>query len=270
VKDSKVNNGKYIVPAVEQASRLLFCMAKSKKRHMSLNDICAAVGIHKSKAYSILVTLQQYNLIKKNAGGSGFSLGPGLISLSRKVLDDLDITAIAAPMLEILAKKAEATATLGFITDDDRVFVIAKHEGAPDVGISVRVGHQFPLTMGCHGKAIAAFLSKEELKALLKRNSLYFHGKAKRFNKDRLIEELEECRRDGFAMDLGEVNPGINAVSAPVLGPGGRPISYIALLGLFSTEKARAFGPVVAETGRKLSQKMGFYLIDDDQYVKDS
>ena len=49
---------RYMVPAVEQASRVLFCLAGHSSSHMSLTEICAQVGIHKSKAYSILQTLQ--------------------------------------------------------------------------------------------------------------------------------------------------------------------------------------------------------------------
>jgi hypothetical protein len=50
---------KYItlVPAVEQASRILLCLAQDPSDDKKLTDICEDVGIHKSKAYSILNTL---------------------------------------------------------------------------------------------------------------------------------------------------------------------------------------------------------------------
>src|SRR6185369_13537315 len=94
---------RYMVPAVEQAARVLFCLAGNSSSHMSLTEVCTQVGIHKSKAYSILQTLQKFGLVQRNADRQGYSLGPGLITLSRKVLDDFTAPRLAGPILEELA-----------------------------------------------------------------------------------------------------------------------------------------------------------------------
>ena len=87
----KKSEEKYIVPAVDQAAAILFCLAETTASHLSLMEIYKAVGIHKSKAYSILQTLQKAGLIQRNIAGKGYSLGPGLITLSRKVLDNFNL-----------------------------------------------------------------------------------------------------------------------------------------------------------------------------------
>jgi DNA-binding IclR family transcriptional regulator len=255
----KKSEEKYIVPAVDQATAILFCMANTTASHLSLMEIYTAVGIHKSKAYSILQTLQKAGLVQRNIAGKGYSLGPGLITLSRKVLDNFNLPRIAEPILEELAKKTDATVTLGLIAED-KVFVVSKHEGKSDVGITIRIGHQFPLTYGSHGKAIAAFLPEKELDHILQNNHVYFHGSPKKLDIIRLKKELEQCRRNGFAMDLGEIKPGLNSVAAPVLGPGGGPIGYITLIGLFPAETIKKFGPLIAEAGKTLSQKFGINI----------
>ncbi len=247
---------KYNVPAVEQASRILFCLAEKSSLNMSLTDICKEIGVHKSKAYSILQTLQKFGLIQRNIHGTGYSLGPGLITLSRKVLDNFDIVKLAEPMLKKLAMRSGGTATLGLIVDD-KVFVVSKHEGGAEIGITIRVGHTFPLTYGSHGKVIAAFLPKKDLDALLKKSNLFFRGKPQRLNKEILRREIEKCRRDGFALDLGEVKSGLNTAASAVIGVNGAPIGYIALIGIFSAETAREYGPIVADAGRTLSEKLG-------------
>ena len=246
---------KYMVPAVEQASRVLFCLAGNNASQMSLPEICAQVGIHKSKAYSILQTLQKFGLVQRYSDRKGYALGPGLITLSRKVLDDFNAPRLAEPLLEELATKFGGTAMLGLIADK-KVFVVAKHEGAV-IGVTIRTGHRFPLTYGSHGKAIAAALPEKELEILLQDNKLYFHGVRELLDRKRLTEELAQCRRDGFASDLGEMKPGLNSVSAVVFGPGELPIGYIALIGLFSTEAACDSGPLVAAAAKTLSRQLG-------------
>lgn len=252
----KRDDERYMVPAVEQAARVLFCLAGNSASQMGLLEICAQVGIHKSKAYSILQTMQKFGLVQRNSDRKGYSLGPGLITLSRKVLDDFNAPRLAEPILEELARRFDGTATLGLIADRN-VFVVAKHEGGADIGVTIRTGHRFPLTYGSHGKAIAANLPDKELELLLQDNRLYFHGTPDRLDRARLKEEIANCRRDGFAMDLGDMKPGLNSVAAAVFGPGEKPIGYIALIGLFSDEIARESGPFVAAAGKALSRQLG-------------
>jgi len=254
-KNNKTEN-RYLVPSVDQASRILFCLAGSKSSHMSLTEICAEVSIHKSKAFSLLHTLQQFNLIQRNVDGKGYSLGPSLITLSRKVLDNLSAPRLADPILEELARKTKSTAILGLIADQ-HVFVAAKQEGESDIGVTIRIGHRFPLTYGSHGKVIAAFLQPEEFDQLLQDHDLYFHGNPERFDRARLQKELVKCRRDGFALELGEMMKGINTVAAPVIGIDGAPIGYLVVIGVFTAKDARQFGPLVAEAGKALSQQLG-------------
>jgi DNA-binding IclR family transcriptional regulator len=57
---------KSLAPAVEQASKVLFCLGKNLEPKMALTDICRHVGIYKSKGYSILKTLTHFGLVEKN------------------------------------------------------------------------------------------------------------------------------------------------------------------------------------------------------------
>lgn len=248
---------RYLVPAVEQAACLLFCLADAESSHLSLTEICARTGMHKSHTFAILHTLQKYGIAQRNVAGSGYSLGPGLIALSRKVLDDFNLPRIAEPILEELAREARTTATLGLIVEKHLV-IAAKYEDKRDIGMAtVRIGRRWPMTHGAEGKAIAAFLPEEQLDALLQEEELYFHGKPERLDRKRLKKELDECRRTGYALDLAEINQKFHAVAAPVLGPDGAPIGHINIIGILFAEEAKRLGPLVAEAGRKLSKQMG-------------
>jgi DNA-binding IclR family transcriptional regulator len=247
---------KYLVPAVEQALRVMFRIAQSESAHLNLTQICEQTEIHKSTAFCLLHTLRKYGIVQTAGRGKGYTLGPGLIGLSRRFLDTLSTPRLAEPLLAELAGKVGVTAALGLIADKN-VFVAAKHEGGNPLGITMRVGHRFPITYGCHGKAIAAYLPEAELDALLQEEKPYFHGDPSTFDRQKLTREIAKCRRDGFAEDLEETMPGLNVIAAPVIGPNLRPIGYIAVLGLASAEAARQSGPLVAEAARTLSRQLG-------------
>lgn len=254
--NSDQSEERYIVPAVEQACRILFRLARAESGRMNLKDICAQVGIHKSKAFSVLQTLQKFGLVQTGGRGKGYTLGPGLIGLSRRFLDTLSAPKLAEPLLADLAKKTGATAVLGLIAGKN-VFVAAKNEGEGAIVVTMRVGHRFPLTYGCHGKAVAAFLSEKDLRSLLNDKKLYFHGNPAKFDRKRLMDDIERCRKEWFTEDFEETAPGRFAVASPVLGPNGYPIGYILLIGLTGAETARGYGPLVAAAGKALSRQLG-------------
>ena len=247
---------KPLVPAVEQASRVLICLGRSPKYKMTLTEICNQVGIHKSKGYSILNTLKQFGLVEKDPQTKTYSLGVGLVFLARNVLDNLDLRDIVEPYLGSLANETSCTALFGLISAE-QVFIIAKHEADHNVGITIRLGHRFHITSGAHGKAIVAFMPDEEREKILDRKKLYFYGDASAMDTKRLRKELLECRRSGFAQDKGGLQPGINAVSAPVFGPAGRVIGCVILIGIFPDALMQKHGQKVAGVVRRISGKLG-------------
>lgn len=250
----------YKVPAVEQAIRVMFCLANSGSNPKSLTDICSEVGIHRSKAFSILGTLNEYDLVIKNPNRRGYVLGPGLLTLTGKMLEKLSLSRYIEPILYDLARKAGATVALGVISGDKTV-VVAQYEGAPGIGISAPLGHVTPITYGAHGKAIAAFLPEAEFEEMLKSKELFFHGSPDKFDKARLMRELDQCRRDGFAMELGDMLPGVNAIAATVLDQNGKPVGYITIVGFFSQDRALKLGPLAVKAVKTISKETGHMII---------
>ncbi|MCK4784187.1 MAG: IclR family transcriptional regulator [Desulfobacteraceae bacterium] len=250
----------YTVPAVEQAIRVMLYLADSGSNPKSLTDIYREVGIHRSKAFSILSTLNEYGLVKKNPNRRGYVLGPGLLTLTGKMLENLSLSRLVEPVLYELAKKAGATVALGVISDD-KTFVVAQYEGGPGIGISAPIGHVTPITYGSHGKAIAAFLPEAELEELLKNKTLFFHGSPDKYDSNRLKIELEQCRRNGFALELGDIQPGVNGIAAPVLDQNGNPIGYITVVGFFTEEVALKLGPLAADAVKIISKETGHMLL---------
>lgn len=257
-KNKKKGKSTYkpLVPSVEQASRILICLGKGSKPRLTLTEICRDVDIHKSKGYSILNTLNQFGFVEKDLQTKTYSLGPGLLFLSRNILDNLDLRVIVTPFLEKLATETNSTALFGLVSAD-QVFIIAKHEGNQDIGVTIRLGHRFHITSGAHGKAIVAFMPLVDRKRILARKNLYFYGDISRINREQLRNELAECRDLGFAQDIGKMHPGINAVSAPVLGPHGKIVGCIILVGTFSKSLIEKYGLKVSNIVKRISYKLG-------------
>jgi DNA-binding IclR family transcriptional regulator len=250
---------KPLVPAVEQASLVLLCLGDGGKFEKKLSEICSEVGINKSKAYTILNTLVKYGFVQKDSYLKTYSLGPGLIQLSRYLLDNLKYMKVVSPFLENLARETTGSAFFGVVSGEN-VYIIDKHEGNQNIGFTLYIGHRFNLTLGSHGKSIAAFMPVEKRKSMLERKKLYFHGEPAALDLERLQIELDECRRNGYAVDRGEITPGINSVSAPVFGLSEKIIGCVVLLGTFSGPTLEEYGRKTAYTGREISYRLGANL----------
>jgi IclR family transcriptional regulator, acetate operon repressor len=250
---------KPVVPAVEQAAMVLLCLGDGGKYEKRLTEICDQVGIHKSKAYTILNTLVKYGFVQKDTYLKTYSLGPGLIQLSRYLLDNLKYMKVVSPLLENLARETSATAFFGALSGEN-VYVVDKHEGNQNIGFTLQIGHRFHFTLGSHGKCIVAFMPPERRKSLFERKKLYFYGDPAAFDLERLQGELEDCRRKGYSVDIGEVTPGVNNVSAPVFGHNEKIMGSVVLIGTFSGQLIEEFGRKTAYTGREISYRLGANL----------
>ncbi len=249
----------YRVPAVEQALKVMLCLADAGSSPKSLTDICAEVGIHRSKAFSILNTLDDYGFAKKNPNRKGYVLGPGLLTITGKMLETLDLSRFVKPVLNDLAKKAGATVSLGVISDD-KTYVVAEYQGAPGIGISSPVGYTTPVTYGSHGKAIAAFLPEAELEVLLKNQELYFYGTPEKYNETKLRQDLAQYRLTGFATEFGDVQRGVNAVAAPILDQNSYPVGFVTIVGFFPEKEALKLGPLAIGAAKAISKEAGHII----------
>ena len=235
-----------LVPALDQAVQILFCLQKNSGEKMTLTKVCQAVGIHKSKGHSILTTLQKYGLVERDSQAKTYTLGARLIPLARTVLDHLDFRAVATPFVEVLARETGTTAWFA-VRRDESLVVVSKYEGGGHFWATPGIGHTFHLSeKGAHNKAVLAFLPETELKALpVNRLSNSFR------------KEASSIRELGYASDLGEFAKGINAVASPVFGPGGQVVGVLLLFGTFSDDKVEKFGRKTAAIARQISQKLG-------------
>jgi DNA-binding IclR family transcriptional regulator len=91
----------------------------------------------------------------------------------------------------------------------------------------------------------------------LAKEKLYFHGDPSRLNRTLLEKELKRCRQEGYAEDLGELQPNINAVAAPVFGSSDQLVGVLFLVGLFPKSEVKSFGRKVADKARRMSTLLG-------------
>jgi DNA-binding IclR family transcriptional regulator len=97
--------------------------------------------------------------------------------------------------------------------------------------MAAQVGSRLPIHSTAIGKAIAAFLPKAELDALVKRNGLRQLTPRTITSPAVLKRELQRTKARGYAEDNGETEPEASCIGAPIFGSDDHPLGAISISG---------------------------------------
>lgn len=253
-----------LVPAVDQAIRLLFALANIVGGEASLTELSKEVGISKSKGLAILNTLRNAGLVTRSERTKNYRLGPNILLLTRALVNNTDLAQAVYPYLENLAARTGCSFHLGVVSGET-LFVVARRHAPGGTYIAIDVGHRYPLTWGAHGRAFLATLPPDEFERRLGQSSIIQAGETDRDGIDRevLRAQVEEARRLGYGMNLGTTWSGLNAVStaitvaSPDAPDGKRAVGFLVAVGSFSEERAHEIGRIMLEVAAEMSQKLG-------------
>lgn len=244
--------------AVERAMAMLDAVAE-RTTGMSNADINRRLKIPKSSASYILRSLVKGGYLRRDRESGRYYLGLRVVSLSHRALAGLDIREIAQPILRQLVESSQLTAHLA-ILDHGQMVYIEKSDAPGFVKMNTWVGRR----MDCHstsvGKALIAFLGKEEVLALLQDRGMQKLTSQTIIVASKLLRELEKVREQGYAVDDEENNPGVRCVAAPIFNSEGLVEASLGLSGTtYQVDKASVskIAEQVKAATRKISQQLG-------------
>lgn len=203
--------------------RCLEILAESD-RPLSIAELAAALGVHRSIAYRILRTLEDHGLVLRDTSGA-LSLGPRMAALARGVSRDLQSAAL--PELTAVANDLGMTAFVAVLDHLDVVTLVSvepKHERAT---VAHRPGTRHPLAVGAPGIAIQSRLAQADWDAL------GYH--------EAMRTEASDARSAGFAVSHDEVIPGMSSVAVPLM-LAGQPAAALAVVYVSSPRSVEAIG----------------------------
>jgi len=243
-----------MVGSVARAIALLDAVAESDGG-ARVNELARRIGVNPSTASRLLGTLAAGGLLEREPGGA-YRLGLKLVALSDRVLGGLDVRDRARPWLTWLVQETAETATLSVPGDGETITVDFVPSPSSVVSLA-RLGRPSVAHATAAGKVMLAFGPQRsagagpELTAFTERTIT---------DPDALAEELESARRAGVAEAVGEREPDLNALAAPVIGRGGELVAILGLQGPAARLPAstrRALREPLLMAARELSKSLG-------------
>jgi DNA-binding IclR family transcriptional regulator len=231
----------------------------SRRGWSGVTEVARELDIHKSTAYRLLTTLRDRGLVEQDAATEKYRLGFGLVLLARAVRADLDILHCARPVSERLSERTRETVTIAVLEGDDAVVIHQSISRASALGVDW-TGRHTPLHATAAGKIFLAYMPEVQLLSVL-------GGPLERFTRNTIIDpaslkdHTSKIRDEGYGYTVEELEPGLNAVGAPIRGAEGAVVGAVSVSGPAFRLPPDVF-PEIGELSRRaateISQCLGF------------
>lgn len=175
---------------LDRGIRVLEVLAEAEQP-LSIAQIAAALGVHRSIAYRILRTLEAHRLVTRNPHGL-LEPGVGLATLARGVSRPLQSAAL--PELAAVANELGMTCFLVVPDGEDCVTLTSVEPRHSVVSVAQRPGTRHPINRGAPGIALLA-------------------GQPPRPDEP---PPVTRARQAGYATSHGEVIPGLSSIAVPL------------------------------------------------------
>ena len=248
------------VQAVHRALDILSLFTTAQPT-LGITEISAGLGLTKPTVHNLVKTLVQRGLLTQDPETRRYRLGLQLYEYGAILSSNLKINQVASGPMERLVNRTGLMARLGIWYKDT---VLTTLSLTPDS--TVRQVHQLGLRGPGYctavGKAILASLSPEELADYLETVSLLPYTPHSITDTKILLQNLEQVRRRGYAIDNEEYLLGLACVAAPIMDRTGKPIAAISVSGEPGILRNERFSMVyeLLQTSSQISRLMGYQI----------
>lgn len=252
---------RYQSQSAERSFAILECV-DAAEHPVSLAVIVRETGLNRATVFRMLAVLTRMGWIYKNEADSTYALGYKAYALGRRQNRLETIIHNARPYLRRLADDLGETVQLAAL-EGPQIVICDMVEAPEGHGESTTIGMRLDAHATGAGKALLAWRAPDELRQLYGRQSPHAHTARTITTIDGLLRELAAVRVQGYAVDEGEMNPGLTCVAAPIMNAAGQAVAALCVSGPATEFKpsriARLAGQVTA-TAVEISD----YIVDHD------
>jgi IclR family transcriptional regulator, acetate operon repressor len=213
--------------AMSRVLQLLDALAAAPEG-LSLADISSAIGVPKSTLISSLKPLAAEDFLV--AEGNLYRLGPRAFRLAATISAAWSLPRILRGYLGELARRTGESVALAVLDLEMRRFVyIDVIESHRPVRYAMKIGMSGALHATAAGRVLLAHQPRKFQDACLKPGRLPALTPRTVTDPRVLRDQLEQVRRDGLWVSIGESVEDSAAVAAPVFGPDGEIVAALSV-----------------------------------------
>ena len=249
------------IQSVDRALDILHLFSSAKTR-LGISEMSKTLGLMNSTVHGLVRTLVAHGFLVQDPETRKYSLGMSNYELSHFFLGGLKIYQVGSRATHRLAQKTGRTSRLA-IWDQDSVVAIMNIFARPEAFQYYHIGPRLPAYCTALGKSILASFSAKDLGAYFERTHFIPYTSHTITDRGRLMEDIEQTRLRGYAVDREETLMGTFCLSAPIFDETSHPVGAISVSGgsdLLNGKVLTQNTNELVHTSKEISQSMGFQL----------
>lgn len=219
------SGGDYIVLPVMKALQVLDYVAR-QGHDVTLTETVQELKLPKTTVFRYLQTLSAAQFLEHDLKRDRYGVGSKFRSLARVDQELQGLRDIAQPEMRTLMETFHETVNLAVLSENEVVYIDMLEPGRP-LRANARIGHRHPAHSTSLGKAMMAFLPDADALALsseLPQRTINTLTDA-----DKLRRQVDDVRRRGYAIEVGENEDGLMCIGVPILDRTGYPVAAMSL-----------------------------------------
>lgn len=208
--------------AIDRAAELIALVVQAEGA-CSFTDLVGRTGLAKSTGSRLLQALERHHLLER--ADDGYRPGALFAVYAARHEPMVELERLATPVLRRLGERTGETVNLA-VPRGHSVVQIAQVDSTYLLGATNWVGVEVPAHCTALGKVFYAFDRIALPATPLERRTARSPRTAAELNR-----QLATVRDLGFAVARGELEPGLDAVAAPIRGVGGQVIAALSVSG---------------------------------------
>lgn len=260
--DKNIKNTGKLNNSLDKALKLIDFFIKEEKP-IGLSELSRMSGTPKATVYRILTTLEENGYLNRVDSGDDrgkYRLGFKFIEVGKIVSENMELRKIALPYMKELGQKTMENVQLIAPVGDEAIY-IEKVESPHPVRLYTRVGRRVPFYGGACSRAILTFMRDEEIDNLLKAIELKKITPNTIIDKDKLLETIQQDRKNGYTISYGELEPDTVSIGAPIFNDHGEVIASVSIAGpegRFQGERLKELISGIKDIATKISTVLGY------------
>ncbi|EJW11354.1 Transcriptional regulator, IclR family [Rhodovulum sp. PH10] len=202
--------------AIHRALQVIEILAE-ENGGLSLSEIARRLDVNKQVATRITESLEVAGFIFRHPASDQLFLSYRICNIGERMLHTSRLLEQCSAMLRALADASGELARLAVVENDALFWVLAAVSGKRMLQINPLYTPSIKLHGTATGKAWLATMPDARVREVVAEPKLKAWTKNTITDPDRLLEELAEVRKRGFAITLEESESGVSAVAAPIV-----------------------------------------------------
>ena len=218
------------IQALARAGAIIDVIAAGDEEGVGLSEISRATTLNKTTAFNLLASLVTLRFLDQDAHSRRYRLGLRNLELGRIVQQRLHISHLARPILADLCKKTNETVNLG-LPDLLDLFVVDSYQGSRLLHATAYGGWRSMYHCTALGKAFMAQWDAPMRHTVYRLRGLPRQTPRTITDIDTLEAQLARFLVQGYAVDVGENEVGVNGIARSIVNGLGEAAAAISVSG---------------------------------------